>query len=234
MSDETKASQDNFDEELARAAEEVRSAGEEVEEIEEEIKEVIEEVEEQEEAEEPVEVKDNKESSRLGRKVKKLEETISELTDLISRMEVAKQTEEEVNPDDIITVGEMDKYIENRENKKKAERLQYQQQYALTFTNMNNESFSEEIEEEMYKKFNEVVTGDPKRDAQINFLRAKTSILEKKVGEKKVPVKGETPPGINTGSKVAAPKKKQKQLDPAAEAFLKKEGLDRDWVDGAF
>jgi len=240
MSDETKASQDSFEEDLSRAAEEVK--GVESEDIEETLE--IEEPTEETIVETKEDDEDNRERSRLGRKVKQQSDEIqrlrSDIEKLLSKMETTENPKDAKDPDELITFGEVESIIEERDRlkaqkseKEKESLLRYQSDYASAFLDLNVTAQSEEIYNEMLNNFNEIITSDPARDAKINYDRARASVYEKKLGQKKINLKGEEPQGINISGKASSPSKKQKPLSAAAQAFLKKEGLDSDWAQKA-
>jgi len=186
----------------------------------------------------------HEERSNLGRKVKKLEDTISELTDIIQELRASRQT---VNapqadmPEYISTPDDVERVLTARERKQKEEQARYQGAYAKTFRGLGkNESDYEEVFNEMFEHFNEVRTGDPEVDAELNYAKAKASLLSKKLaGPAKAPkanVKGsktEVSTNLSVESRADDTPGADVQLDEFAKEFVAKTKMNNESVKDA-
>lgn len=235
------ASQFNYDK-LDRAAEETLPKEEEIQaqedqdKTEQESEAVNEEVNEGvpvEEDPEKVEQKrqkdlENAERSKLGRKVKSLEDQIGKLTSLLEKQEEDEEEDEEI----ILTPKELPKYLEKIEEKKKAEHAQYEKDYTGEFAKLGADDTNFQVVwEEMVNNHNSVITGDPSIDAQMNYLKAKNTLLQRNTPENKLKGKGkEANTNINVPTKMKDKENKPIKLDPEAEEFAKRMGLSEEFI----
>lgn len=178
---------------------------------------------------------ENAERSRLGRKVKDLEAQLSEVSGMKSQLERLtsllenKQEEEE---EEILTTKTLENYLQRYETNKSTKQQAYEKDYTAAFAKMGveDENFND-IWEEMVQKHNEIHTGDPKTDAQINYLKAQNSLLKKP--HNPLQGKGDTVKGVNTPDSTKKSVKGMPKLDPIAEEFVKRQGLSPDFVNKA-
>lgn len=203
--------------------------------------------------EEPV---DSRERSNLGRKVKRLEDELtnfnSKMDTLLSRFpqpQPAYQQEEEIpeiiaTSEDVLKLlrspkgKEMYKTLKDEETQEQAkERDKYEREYFIASEKMkdDNPEMHQEIFDEMLKNFNKVRTGTPEIDAELNYTRAKASVLSKRIAAPAKPkppnVKGggsAIPAGLSVGSTNDTEHEKELNLDADALEFLKKTGMSMD------
>lgn len=136
---------------------------------------------------------DNAERSRLGRKVKYLEETIVNLTSqletqtkllqsLVERMSPKEPAKEEDEEEVITTKKDVLRVLTEAEKKKMEEKARYENNYVKTFQSLLMQE-DDGIRSDIYKtwndKYNVVFTGDPVRDAEIGYLKAKVDVLSR-------------------------------------------------------
>jgi len=136
---------------------------------------------------------DNAERSRLGRKVKHLEETIVNLTSqletqtkllqsLVERMSPKESAKEEDEEEVITTKKDVLRVLTEAEKKKMEEKARYENNYVKTFQSLLMQE-DDGIRSDIYKtwndKYNVVFTGDPVRDAEIGYLKAKVDVLSR-------------------------------------------------------
>jgi len=136
---------------------------------------------------------DNAERSRLGRKVKYLEETIVNLTSqletqtkllqsLVERMSPKESAKEEDEEEVITTKKDVLRVLTEAEKKKMEEKARYENNYVKTFQSLLMQE-DDGIRSDIYKtwndKYNVVFTGDPVRDAEIGYLKAKVDVLSR-------------------------------------------------------
>lgn len=199
------------------------------------------------------------ERSRLGRKLADLErETISQRELIASQRESLARIEqllyereqrytphtpsqEEEDPDRILTVAEYEKRKE-RDRRQMAEmKNRYESGYVAGIKRMYNNKDAmlyAEIENELFTNVNEYPTHtnyqDPFRDAAINFRLAKANILERKYSNSPVKpnVRGGTnpPTGFTASTTTTPPERAAPKLDEVASKFARAVGLDDDFI----
>jgi hypothetical protein len=203
--------------------------------------------------EEPV---DPRERSNLGRKVKRLEDELtnfnSKMDTLLSRLTSPQpqyQQEDEV-PDIISTSEDVLKLLKSPKGKeayktlredeakeRETQKEEYERKYFIASEKMkdDNPDMHKEIFDEMLKNFNLVRTGTPEIDAELNYIKAKASLLSKRMAAPAKPkppnVKGDKnaiPAGLNVGSTNDAERGQEINLDADALEFLKKTGMSMD------
>lgn len=147
---------------------------------------------------------DNAERSRLGRKVKYLEETIVNLTSqletqtkllqsLVEQMSPKEPAKEEDEEEVITTKKDVLRVLTEAEKKKMEEKARYENNYVKTFQSLLMQE-DDGIRSDIYKtwndKYNVVFTGDPVRDAEIGYLKAKVDVLSRHTykGREETPV----------------------------------------------
>jgi len=136
---------------------------------------------------------DNAERSRLGRKVKYLEETITNLTSqletqtkllqsLVERMSPKEPAKEDDEEEVITTKKDVLRVLTEAEKKRMEEKARYENSYVKTFQSLLIQE-DDGIRSDIYKtwndKYNVVFTGDPVRDAEIGYLKAKVDVLSR-------------------------------------------------------
>jgi len=136
---------------------------------------------------------DNAERSRLGRKVKYLEETITSLTSqletqtkllqsLVERMSPKEPAKEDDEEEVITTKKDVLRVLTEAEKKRMEEKARYENNYVKTFQSLLMQE-EDGVRSDIYKtwndKYNAVFTGDPVRDAEIGYLKAKVDVLSR-------------------------------------------------------
>ena len=242
------------DEELAAAyALETAEETEDQETPTEETEEEPEEAKEPEPDEEPDAELPHPESSRLGRKVKRLDDNLkerdreievlkAELNQLKGVLLVKTSDEEEtLDPDDVATVGSVEKIIsrkleelEKKSDEKRQKEVEYQNKYENFLADRADDDpdIFDEIVELLSgeTEFNRIHTGDPKIDIEINYNKAKAHLLSQEKEKSKPKLKGERAKGTKVGDTDKAKTKSEKSIDlstlgPAEKEFL--EGVKR-------
>jgi hypothetical protein len=179
-----------------------------------------------------------KENSRLGRKVARLEGTIAELSDnLRSFLAQSQGTQQSDIPEYITTADDVEKILSHREQKIQAEQQKYESEYKFQLNQFSGEeTLHQEIVNEMMANFNVKRTSMGRIDAEINYNKAKASLLSKKMASPRPNVKSEnstaTALGVSGKSDVSTPKTPVK-LDPVAEKFAKYMGMTDDQIRNA-
>ena len=196
---------------------------------------------------EPDEPLDNAERSRLGRRFSKLEQDFMETKQMLGRMEELLQTretparrEEDRPPEYITTPDDLDKYLEIRQLKEAARQTEYARSYIGTVKTLPTDDIHDEVLKEMLEDNVSAYlrhTGDPRRDAQINYRLAKAAVLEKKIAAQRAKpnVKGDKEhgaTGVTATSRVSPPPKETVELDEWSKKFVKAVGAssDDEWV----
>ena len=136
---------------------------------------------------------DNAERSRLGRKVKYLEEVVTNLTSqletqtkllqsLAERLSPKEPAKEEEEEEVVTTKKDVLRILSEAEKKKMEERARYENQYVKVFQTLmaqEGDSIRSEIFKTWSDKYNIMFTGDPVRDAEIGYLKAKVDVLSR-------------------------------------------------------
>jgi len=142
---------------------------------------------------------DSAERSRLGRKVKYLETMMATLTttleeqkklleSLVDRVSKSGSTkdhphDESEDEDEVVTTKkDVLKLLEERERRRMEEKTKYENAYVKTFQTFLGQEDSN-LRTEIYNtwadKYNVVFTGDPVKDAEIGYLKAKVEVLSR-------------------------------------------------------
>lgn len=196
----------------------------------------------------PAEPGDNSTRSRLGRKVALMEET---LQDFMSRVENKIDTigvpKTEVynapEEDDIVTTSTLRNQLNNFYEEQKRREAEVANSFRTGYTKslldlskgMSDEEFNAVVEE-LDKSGNPKSANDPAVAAQINFLRARNSLLEKKVKTPVNPIKGKDnnlPTEVGGVSTNKSNEFVMPNLDPETMEFIKKSGLSDEDVKDA-
>lgn len=189
---------------------------------------------------------DHATKTRLGRKVKKLEEvmvTKDEFKQLMTKLDTfmtrpAEQvsTEQKAEmPEYVATPDDVEKVIQARESRIRAEQDTYQKAYVSTMVSFaQGNDAHDEVVKEMMTNFNVRRTGNPQIDAELNYAKAQAAVMSRQT-TKIVPVKGDKAVGTgvthgvtNTQTKVTLPK-----LTPEAEnfvAYMKRQGMSEESI----
>lgn len=185
---------------------------------------------------------DHATKTRLGRKVKKLEEvmvTKDEFKQLMTKLDtfITRPAEQVSTPDNkvdmpeyVATPEDVEKVIQARETRMRAEQDTYQKAYVSTMVSMGQGNDAhDEVVKEMMTNFNVRRTGNPQIDAELNYAKAQAAVMSRQT-TRIVPVKGDKAIGTgvthgvtNTQTKVTMPK-----LTPEAEhfvAYMKRQGM---------
>lgn len=180
-----------------------------------------------------------RENSRLGRKVAKLEGTIMELSsNLRSFLEQGQNRANATTiPEYISTPADVEQILNAREQKQRDEQGRYESAYKGQLMQFAaEEPLHQEIVNEMMANFNWKHTAQGNIDAELNYSKAKASLLSKKMATPKPNVKSEsgiaTALGVSGQSAQTTPKAPVK-LDPIAERFAKHMGMTDDQIRNA-
>lgn len=219
-----------------------------------------EEAEEVVEEEIPAEPEDNTVRSELGRKVKEQGETLQAFMDSITgaideiKTMVTKPVVEEEEDDDepvFLTKAQFRQQIrdsvatltkEQQEGNRKYERG-YMTKVAELTSGMSDEEKAE-VSKELFenKDINVKRSGNPKIDAEINFLKAQTNVLRRQAIVSKKPVnpldKNKDNPDLPLGGPSGTRNQETKsekivKLDPEAAKFAKASGMTDEEVQEA-
>lgn len=237
-------------EEVDTSNEALDKAAEETVELEEDLIEEVAEIEEElEEVDEPV---DNAARTKLGRKVKamdvkmddistKLSLLLSNQIDTLEGKQGEAEVEDDFDYDEPITPKDLKrllpKMVEEMEQKKNNKKASYEKEFLSALISQGSEleeSVHDEITQIMLEKYNKIITGDPKVDAELAFLKAERDYSVANVGGKKV-LRGQKAPVVDKpgGQKKVAKAVKIKKLDKAAQEFVDRMGLSTEFVQNA-
>ena len=212
-----------------------------------------------EQAQAPSEDLDQKERSRLGRRLSKFEQEFSELKTKMSVLDkldsfMSQQqqmqyrqpepqrpvVDDEPLPEFITTPEDFEKYQTIRERRMERQNSQYANSYVGSIKQMSyvNPPMHGEIEQELLTNVSAYMkhTGDPVKDASINYRIAEANVLKKRMMDStpRPNIKGGTtiPTGVTSTTRMAAPPKVVDKLDDYAAKFIKAIGAseDDDWV----
>lgn len=188
-----------------------------------------------------------RENSRLGRKFKQLEEqlgsvqntfqdTVSRLEQLIAR---GNGTPNDAMPDIVSTADDVIRVVNANKIKEQqaeqVERNKYQQNYRFQLSKLGeNETHHESIVDTMlrHEEFNRIHTGDPNVDVQLNYARAKVSVLERLNGQPPPPA-GTAPSALGVTGKSATSHKAPIKLSPDAQRYAERMGMNAEDVSKA-
>jgi len=195
------------------------------------------------------EKEEQRERSALGRKVKMLEEKLDKFFEKAESFyqnppQHAKTDEPAYQGDELLTVAEVEKYLEQREVKKARQQndvvKKYQDKYLDTFARLGAEEKLDDdeftkVDEIMRKSFNMSYSNyaDPTADAERNFLKAVRAYEKDKSAKSKSPnLKGDTPKGTGVGGTGDIKEKplKMPELDPYAKDFVNYHKMKEDRV----
>lgn len=184
---------------------------------------------------------DNAERSRLGRKVKYLEETITSLTSqletqtkllqsLVERVSPKEPAKEDDEEEVITTKKDVLRVLTEAEKRKAEEKTRYENNYVKTFQSLLIQE-DDGIRSDIYKtwndKYNVVFTGDPVRDAEIGYLKAKVDVLSRHTYKGKE----DTPAQLTKSS--PSDYSKKHSLNPEAMELAQYFGLSDDDIKSA-
>ncbi len=187
-----------------------------------------------------VDAEDQAERSRLGRRLKRQEE---QLGNLESKMDAFFTRFESLQSNQAIQTQEADDITEEDVRKyrllSKKERdaqEKYSQEYTSSFRKIGIKDDADEVDQvwdEMYKNFNDVRTGDPKLDAEMNYAKAKASVISKKFAtvKPKANVRGErssVSTNLNVTTHQQESEEKDVELDEYAKEFVAKTGMKKE------
>lgn len=188
---------------------------------------------------------EQKERSNLGRKVKKLEETLVEMNEALQELRTQRQIQNTTQtqsdlPEYVSTPDDVERILTSREKRQKDERDRYQVSYSKTFRDVGREDpeLYEEVFNEMYSNFNIVRTGDASIDAELNYAKAKASVLSKKTSQPKAKpnIKGSNQTAstnLSVDSRAEENSASDVQLDDFAKEFVSKTGMKTDSINNA-
>lgn len=181
---------------------------------------------------------EQRERSALGRKVKMLEEKFDKFLEkaeaFYQNPQHIKSDEPAYQGDELLTVAEAEKFLEQRELRKARQQSdavkKYEGKYLDTFArlgveeDLNDDDFTK-IEEIMRKSFNVSYSQytDPIADAERNFLKAVRAYEKGKSSKPKSPnLKGDTPKGtgVTGAGDIKEKSLKMPELDSYAKDFV--------------
>ena len=210
---------------------------------------------------------DNTARSSLGRKLTRYEQQMGEMRETINRMNdmmtrqmeerqyqpppssgfPGGQPEEEDLDDQVVTTYRDVKKLQSIEQRKALQKqMQYQGAYAQYVTQRPfrakdtpadmHEEIRRELLEDGAARY-QVVTGNPVRDAEINYNLAKTRVLEKRYSEvtQRPNVRGDrpsSPTGMTAATRTPASPVPVEKLDEVSEKFVRAMGAkpEDEWV----
>jgi hypothetical protein len=191
----------------------------------------------------PEEPEDNAERSKLGRRVSSLQEEISSLKSLLLEQQrqpqsipeyddvKLKEEEFDMDPDEPLTLRDLEKREAYKAQQEERANQLYNNSYSNFIQQMSGNDLHDEICEELKANFNVRRTTDGFADAEVNYLNAKTAVLERKMSELSKPQKSsplsknkggeETPLGGPTDTQNPPPASSMPKMDSYAEDFIK-------------
>lgn len=176
---------------------------------------------------------DHNERSKLGRKLSAYHRRVDEIDNRFDRIEtmLSSITQKEEPQDDSyaddepLTRKELDAYYASMKKKEASENEQYDKIYAQTMYSQGPDleqaefdAVMKELETIRYDK-----SQDPKRDAEMNFLRGERAYLRKLSAAKKkdIPLKGDKAPGAGLKEqKIETKETQMPKLDGVAKSYL--------------
>jgi hypothetical protein len=203
---------------------------------------------------------DPAEKSRLGRKIKTIEQKFDSLSDKLEQLILlqtlnAENAERKPEPEQededaeaLITKADLQKlipeYIRKQKEAETGETEKYRKGYIKEVTHKLGVDLSDDehsaVVKIMLSKYNAKETGDPKIDAQLNFLKAERdwvalggkATVKSKLRQQKAPGHDDES-GADKG-KAGVGEDLLKKLDPAAADYAKKMGFTNDQIKKAF
>lgn len=195
---------------------------------------------------------DQEERTRLGRHLKRLEERLDRdklerenlsqrFDEIISRFDRPSRDENPSEDADevIATAADVRRIARADRIKEEQERTrdqgQYEQNYIRTLRNFerDNPTLHQEIFKEMMTNFNVRRSNDPSLDADLNYTKAKSAVLAKKISAsgpqpKVAGAKVTSPTDLSIESRDIAAVGKEIKLDPLAESFVRSTGMSEE------
>ena len=174
--------------------------------------------------------------------MKGLESKIDELTNLLrSQREQPRAVvpEDEEVPEILATPEDFEKYLSIRDKRAARERQGYEAGYGAKFLELGKDDPDyDEVEKEMLEKFNIRATGNPAVDAELNYLKAKNSLISKKTAAPAKPkFTGKQEKATGTGttmtSRNVSSSEKEPELDEYAKEYIKRTGMSSESVAAA-
>jgi hypothetical protein len=173
---------------------------------------------------------------RFGNLDQKLDEVLSRF-DRPSREEVASEEVDEViaTAADVRRIARADRIKEEQERAR--DQGQYEQNYIRTLRNFerDNPTLHQEIFKEMMTNFNVRRSNSPSLDADLNYTKAKSAVLAKKISAvnpqpKVAGAKTTASTDLSIESRDIATGAKEIKLDEFAESFRKSSGMSDESV----
>lgn len=160
----------------------------------------------------------------------KAEESLARFDQVLTRAFPEERQSERLDPDE-------EQYAQYRKlrARERTDQLKYESEYRKAEERVREKDavLHKEIHDEMFTNFNEVVTGNPQVDAELNYTKAKSSLMSKKlaVAEKRG---GETrrmgATGLGIGSRTGEQGEQEVNLPDDAERYVKSRGLSAEFV----
>ncbi len=179
-----------------------------------------------------------KEQKETNTQIKSISENMNSLINLVKSTQQQGQQETELSdPDDPIplTMGGLMNEFKKFQSNQNQTQTQAQQEYQDSYLNVigqlgsqYSDKVHQHIVERMYKDFNVKHSNQPELDAQLNFERAKSAILEESGIKKKNPLqgnKGKAPLGGSTNTDQDVKSAQVVPLDSYAQDFIKSTGM---------
>lgn len=214
-----------------------------------------------EEDQEPVEPRDNSTRSQLGRKVASIERTLQQTQEVLEQQKQQnellmallaqqfnqQQQQQEEPEDDFIPTSKkelaryIERVVEQRDRGFQANKKEYENTYLGTLKQVKSSEEDDDLFESVFElctkpgaKFNRKVTGNASYDARLNFMEAKTSVLQERLARpkpKENPLKGKQPIAPLGGSSKSTASVKTpslKKLDDHAKSAARAFGFTAD------
>lgn len=159
------------------------------------------------------------------------EETLGRFEQLLTRALPQDTPPERTDPDE----EEYARYRRLRA-RERTDQLKYESIYLKKEDQIKDKDpvFHKQIHQEMKDYFNEVVTGNPEIDAELNYIKARDSLRAKKISALEKNRGGEPrrmgPTGISLGSQTGEGAEPEVTLPDDAERYIKARGLDPAFV----
>ena len=178
---------------------------------------------------------DHKDRSDLGRKLSAYHRRVDEIDNKFDRImnylesqKPEENPETELEPDEPVTLTQMERILAAREDKEKSREKSYQDNYVRTISGLGTDLSQTEYDAVLaeMKDITYDPSEDPEIDAEVNFLKAERIYLRKKMAAppvKENPLKGEKPKeklGVATNQASVQRETKQPTLDSDAQSFV--------------
>ena len=158
------------------------------------------------------------------------EETLSRFEGILTQL--VPQNRSEQNMTDI----DEDEYARYRKlrARERQDQVKYEKDYVTAENRIKDKDpvIHDLIHKEMFENFNEIVTGNPSVDAELNYNKARASLMSKQLAElkKKGTDRKLGPTGLQIGSRTGEQTEHETVLAEDAERYVKSRGLSPEFV----